>query len=344
MASAKEYKPALAETGEAIKLAPQLLAAYEMRVQLALAMGDATAAANESLEIQRQFPSSVAGFMQLGRVHETQKRFELALKQYEAASRVAPRSPEPVLAALALLVSQRKFAEAKARIEAIPESAFGPSLPAQLRGELAFAQSDYAKAESAFREVLRLRPRPKAYVNLAAVHVAQRNVQGALDTLAEGERAFAESTELTLGRGDLLVRARRYDDAVAAYESVLARAPDNEAAVNNLAYVLSDVKRDPSSLVRALTLASRFKNSSSPGNLDTLAMVHFRMGRYDQSVLYLERAVALSPKDPGLQLHLGMSLVKQGDKTRGGDLIRSALSGNAVLPNAVEARALLKLA
>ena len=118
-------------------------------------------------------------------------------------------------------------------------------------------------------------------------------------------------------------------------------APGNELVANNLAYVLAQSKRDPASLDRALNLANRFAGSTEPGYVDTLGLVQYRLGRYDQAATLLERARSLAPNDPTVELHYGMALYKKGDVQNGAELVRKALATKTPLADHDEAQTLI---
>ncbi|MEP6505419.1 MAG: tetratricopeptide repeat protein, partial [Betaproteobacteria bacterium] len=136
-------------------------------------------------------------------------------------------------------------------------------------------------------------------------------------------------------------RAGRTDEAIAVYEQILRRAPNDETVVNNLAYVLAQTRRDKPSLDRALQLASRFTASARPNYIDTLGLVQYRLGLYDQAARQLARAASLAPEDAGVHLHYGMALVRKGDIQQGGEIVRKALASKTPLADHDEAQALL---
>ena len=302
MAQAREYKAALPEIDAAIKQAPQDPRGQEMKIEVALSMGDLSAAEAAARAFELQFPSSPAGHLMHGKVLARQKNTTAALAQFDAAAKLAP----------------------------------------QLRGELALAQGDAALAERSFQALIDLPAAPpSAYKNLAAVMVARKNLDGAMAVLDRGEKAWPKDTSLAASRAEWLGRAGRTDDAIATYEAALRRAPDSEVVANNLAYVLAQSKRDRTSLDRALVLANRFALSNQPSYMDTLGLVRYRLGLYDQAAIVLERAIAMAPAEPVLQLHYGMALVKKGDVQRGSEILRKVLASKAALPDGDEARALL---
>jgi tetratricopeptide (TPR) repeat protein len=292
--------------------------------------------------VLKRFPTNPTGQLMAGRLYATQKRIDPALKAYDAAAQIAQASEEPLIAAVSLLTGERRFVEARTRVDAWrsaqPKSALGP----QMLGELALAQSDLPTAERAFREVLAADKPPMAvYKNLAFVLGARKDPSGAADVMAQGVKAYPDNLEVASTHAEWLLNAGRVDESVAAYEALIKRAPNSDSIANNLATVLTEAKGDPASLKRALDVAKRFEAGSVPGTLDTLAMVHYRMGSFEKSATLMQRAVELAPKDPMLKLHLGMALIKKGDPARGKNLIRQALDSKARLPNEGEAKLML---
>jgi predicted Zn-dependent protease len=342
MAGAKDYKAATLEADEAVKLRPQYLRAYEMKVELALAQNDLAAAESAALAMQTQFPKSPVGFVRLGRIYAGQKKFDLALKQFDAGVRVAPTAAEPVTAGIGLLITQRRFAEAKNRIDALIAASPMAPMAHELRGELALVQGDLALAQQSFTNVVSIKPAPvSAYKNLAGVMVARDNLAGALAVLDAGEKANPKDITLALARAEWLLSAGRTDEAIAVYEALFARAPKDDVAANNLAFALAQFRRDPASLNRAIAVASRFDKSSNPGFVDTLGMAHYRLGQFDQAAGLLQRAVSLAPNEPALELHYGMALYKSGDQQRGKEVLRKAIDSKAAMPDLPEARAMV---
>ena len=341
MASAGDVEAAQAEVDEAIKLAPRNSRAYELKGQIALKAGDAAKVEQAALALEEQLPKSPDAALLRARLLASQKHYDAALKQYDLAAALAPANPAPAISATSLLIGQRRFKEADARIAALVAAKPSSALAQELRGESALAQGALPAAEESFKAVLSLAPTPDAYRNLAAVLVARNNLAAALGVLDDGERAHPNDAMLPSAHAEWLGRAGRLDDAIGVYEAALKRLPDNEMLANNLAFILAETKSDKASLARAQQLSTRLATSNQPDHLDTVGMVRYRLGEYDQAALALEHAVALAPSDPQLQMHLGMALYKRGDTERGKELLKKALTAKSGLANTAEARALV---
>ena len=342
MADAKDYKAAGAEIDKALKAAPQDLRAWDMKAELALARKQPDEAEKVFASLKTQFPKNPAGWLRLGKLYGEQKKYDAALKEYDAAAKLAPDAAEPALYGIGILITQRRFDDANARIDEMAKRDPKNVLPYQLRGEVALARGDAPAAESAYRKMVEFAPTvPAGYLGLARIKTQRNAIDDAIAALQEGERAIPDNNSLTAARAELLSRAGRTDDSIAAYETLVKRAPDDEVFANNLAYQLIESKGDKASLERALALTTRFKSSTNPGYLDTLGWAHYKLGQYAEAAPVLERSVQLAPDAPLLQLHLGMALYKSGNTAKGQELVNKALGSNAKLPGADEARKLI---
>ena len=342
MAQTKEFPVAMSEIDAAIKADPKDVTAWQMKIDVALAMNDFAGAEAEAVKMETLFPADSRGHLTHGRVLAAQKKFGPALAQYDAAAKVAPDAPEPRIAAVALLTAQRKFDDATARIDAIQKANPNSAVAREMRGEVALAAGDLAKAQDQFQQLVAMPAAPaSAYKNLAAVLVARKSLPEAMGVLDQGEKAWPADVTLASARAEWLGRAGRTDEAIAVYEKLLQRAPNSDVAANNLAYVLVQSKRDKASLDRALQLANRFSASTQPLYIDTLGLVEYRLGRYDDAAAVLGRAATLAPDNAGVQLHYGMALYRKGDLQQGAQLVRKALAGKTPLADQDEAQALI---
>ncbi len=342
MADAKEYKAAAAEVDSALKAAPQNMRAYDMKAQLALAQKDNAGAEAVYASLKTLFPKEPTGYIKLGQLYAEQKKFDAALKEYDAAAKLSPEAHTPALSAIGVLVAQKKYDEANKRVDAIAAQDAKSPLPHRLRAEVAVARGNLPLAEASYLKLIEFAPTaPAGYQGLARVKAQRGGLNDALAVLEQGEKANPTEAWFPATRAEWLARAGRNNDAIALYESLLKRAPDDEASANNLAYLLAETQGDKASLERALSLVSGFKGSVNPGYLDTLGWTHYKLGQYDDAVSVLERAVQRSPQGALFQLHLGLALHKKGDTPRARTHLKNAIDSKAALPHLDEARRLL---
>lgn len=342
MADSKDFISAYAELDAAIRNHPQAIPLYELKAQIAVAQKDTATAIKTLEQLKAQRPKDALPYIGLARLHAGERRFDAALKELDAGTVAAGNDPSPYVGVVSLLTRLQRPAEAQARIDARRKAdPANEVLHQQLSAEVALARKDPSAAAAAWRAVIAAAPQAATgYLGLARLQRQRGEAGAALNTVLEGEKAAPADRALPMVRADWLTQDRRYDEAIALYDGLRARFPDDDTIVNNLAYLLAEMKGDRGSTERALALASRFAQSRNPGQLDSLGWIHYRLGQYDKAVPLLERAVALGAT-PLLQLHLGKALVKSGNAARGKPLIQRAIDSQPDLPRIDEARELL---
>ncbi len=140
-------------------------------------------------------------------------------------------------------------------------------------------------------------------------HIARDRPASAL---SDFERALASDPADSMLYVDVADAHRlldRPDESAAFYRAALAIDDLNARAANNLAYVLAEDARD---LDEALALAERATTLEplNPVMLDTLGLVRYQRGEYEQAARALERALDRSDVLPGpLRAEIGLRLV-----------------------------------
>ncbi|WP_404362272.1 tetratricopeptide repeat protein [Marinobacter sp.] len=140
------------------------------------------------------------------------------------------------------------------------------------------------------------------------VALAKETEPAALDelTLAWVEQA-PENTGARMVRAEYLMNNQKDAQAIDEYESLLARQPENVAALNNLAWLLRERDRE-----RAITLAARARELApeNPAVLDTYGWILYLNGQQKDAVKHIEKALALAPDNAEIAEHLEKA--KQG--------------------------------
>lgn len=129
------------------------------------------------------------------------------------------------------------------------------------------------------------------------------------------EEILKTSTIYTLV-GDTYYNANMHDKAYKAYENAVFFFPDNESALNNYAYYLSENGGD---LQKALQMSKRSIELSpnNPTFLDTYAWILFQLGEYEEAKINQKAAIDLTKDESGdsseLYSHMGDILYMCGD-------------------------------
>jgi len=132
-----------------------------------------------------------------------------------------------------------------------------------------------------------------------------------------------ERASATMVRAQILDRADDVPQAVALLEQILQTYPNHSAAMNNLAYLLTDRANRPQ---EALPYAERARelNPRSVEILDTLGWVYFRVGRFEEAEATLKQALGVEPDDVASTYHLGVLYADRGKTAEARATLRRA--------------------
>jgi len=151
---------------------------------------------------------------------------------------------------------------------------------------------------------------------LAALYEEQQDIPQALKALERGLRIFPGDGGLLYHQGVIHERGKNRDQAIAAMRQVIEIDPEHAEALNFLAYIYAE---EGIHLDEALDLAGRALELKPEGHIiDTLGWVYFKLRRYGEARVELERAALLMPDDSVVQEHLGdvYRALKLWDKAR----------------------------
>jgi tetratricopeptide (TPR) repeat protein len=155
------------------------------------------------------------------------------------------------------------------------------------------------------------------------------------------------SVESRLALGDAAVRAGKFGQAIAAFQSLLPelQRPDAPAdlpprlgaALNNLAYQMAEGGGD---LDRALELAQRARQllPDRPDVASTVGWIHLKKNQAARAIEIFRELVARYPADVAYRYRLGMALTQIGDTFAASAELRAALALNP--PDELAARIL----
>ncbi|WP_110689342.1 tetratricopeptide repeat protein [Salinicola endophyticus] len=158
----------------------------------------------------------------------------------------------------------------------------------------------------------------------------------ALDAAGDGERAdalLADSLKRDPDNSDLLyTRAMRdfaqgdVDAMIATLRGIIAREPDNAAALNALGYTLA-TSSDRYDEAFGLIQRAHQLEPQNPAILDSLGWVHFKRGDTDKALGYLRRAYAGQP-DQEVAAHLAEVLAAKGRDDEARALVARAIAAS----------------
>ena len=131
---------------------------------------------------------------------------------------------------------------------------------------------------------------------------------------------------------------KQYKLAMQEYEKILLQEPRNVIALNDMAWSYQQEKDS-----RALPFAERAYalDAGNPAVLDTLGWILLEHGDSARAVALLKKASALAPMAAEIRYHLGMGLVKTGDRRGARTQFQQLLAANKNFSKRDEIEAML---
>ncbi|MES1256519.1 MAG: tetratricopeptide repeat protein, partial [Acidobacteriota bacterium] len=150
---------------------------------------------------------------------------------------------------------------------------------------------------------------PVAYVALAQLYADAARGAQAVKLLQDAEARFPANTSIAFELGAVLDKQKMFAEAESAFQRVLAKDPENPAALNYLGYMLAERGERLDESVGYLKKALL----AEPGNgsfLDSLGWAYFKAGKLDLAEDNLRRAADQLKANSVVQDHYGDLLYK----------------------------------
>ena len=285
------------------------------------------------------------------------RQFDKALDQFEL---LVGREPEniDVLYALGLLYLQSsRLDEAETLFKRLSALEHLTDTANYYLGRIAEEKRQYDEAGAWYQAVYKGEHYFDAQVRLAMLLARKGELDAARDHLRSiRSNSGQQALVIIQAEGDLLIQAERYEEAIAVYTKelengynadllyaramaaekigrldilekdlrvILEQEPDHAEALNALGYTLADVTDRYEEAYELIRKALDLR----PNNfyiLDSMGWVLYRLGRLDEAIEYLEKALSIR-QDPEIAAHLGEVLWVRGEREQAKEVWETAL-------------------
>lgn len=232
-----------------------------------------------------KYPNAAVAFSLYGDILYQAGKHDLALMQYARSVEIDPNQNRVWEQLLQMELTGNKVKEAAAHANQAVVSFPDSPITQFFAGHAFLMNKEHEKARTSF--------------------------ESALDNA--DERNTALMAQIYSSLGDTYHALKLFKESDLAYSESLALEPDNAGVLNNYAYYLAIRKEN---LEKADSMSSR-SLVLEPGNEtfeDTYAWVLFQLGRYDEALVWIEKAVSNSEHESVTLLeHYGDILSKAGN-------------------------------
>ncbi len=276
--------------------------------------------------------------------------YELALfqgrqKDYDASMDALNKSLQtkddylPALLAKTKLLEQlQRFDDGLALTRQIQTAYPNRAVGYVLEGDIHLARNNHQDAIATFKKAYEKAPSGPLAIKLSKVQRMAGNNDAGLDTLRDSLASDSSNDRVRLELALVLHQMHRTTEAIAEYETILERFPNNWFVLNNLASLYLETGND-----QALNLAERAYSLApdEPEAADTLGWILIQSNQAQKGLRVLQKAQAKFPKSPGIRYHLALAYEATGDQQSAINVLSGLLKDNTDFPQKEAARTLL---
>ncbi len=315
----------LQQASEILKVRPDDSRARLLRAQALARTGNAASARSELTRI-KDFQHTPQAQVELGLLALSEMKYQEA---EEVFKKISETGDQQAIAGLAMTYSsQRQFDKALAVLNAGLRKSNNSALLLSQLGNTEAVAGNYDAAIAAVQKLIALQPNSvQDRLRLAEIFTLQGDNTRALAEVREAAKMAPADLTAGLEFARALGRADRIDEARTQYEAVLKAHPDDEMALNDMAFFICE---HGGNLDQALGFVQRAlqRVPEQPSFSDTVGCIYLKKGLKDSAVQVFGNLVRKYPKYPAFRYHLGMALLEKGDKTSARKELGSALAAH----------------
>jgi putative PEP-CTERM system TPR-repeat lipoprotein len=208
----------------------------------------------------------------------------------------------------------------------------------QLEGDILMAKGQAAPAQQAYETAFSLLPNVELAIKLDNALRRAGRKPDADRRLALWLAAHPDDLRAQAYRAQAWMAERQFGPAASQLEAIVARAPGNAAALNNLALAYQALG-DARALSNAE--AALAAGGEQPAVLDTLAWILAARDDVPRALALLQKAHLLAPRARDIRYHLAAVLYKSGAKEQARKELEALAAGDMRFAEADEVRSLL---
>jgi putative PEP-CTERM system TPR-repeat lipoprotein len=272
-----------------------------------------------------KFPQYAPIFAHNAAVLAADKNYAAAAPLAQRAVQIDPRSPDLKRAFVVLTYLAKGADAALAAGRAVTSNKTGAAA-ALMTADAMEGNGNRAGAITLLEKQQAQAPSSAIVVRLATLYQRDQRPDKAQGLLSAWVAAHADDANARFALAQVESAGGKLDDALAQYEWLVRKNPDNPVILNNLAY-LYDWKHDPRARATAEKALKLAPDSGSVA--DTLGWILEEQGDTAGAAKYLAQASASQPADATIQYHYAVALAKMGKTGQARAVLEKQLTAKA---------------
>ena len=276
-----------------------------------LAAGETSQAIETFNKLASAQPDSPLPQLRLAAASYAAKQVDAPIQALRKALAIKPDLLEAQRGIIALQIAAGKpeaaLKEAKAIQQARPKEAIGFAM----EGEVLESQKKPADAAKAYAEALKRQPGAELVVKQIQLLEAAGLSAEASAATAKWLKENPDDSTVRFFLATTSMQNKNYKDAAQRYKDILKKQPNHFETLNNLAWILGELK-DSAALSyaeKAYALAP-----TNAGVLDTYGWLLVNSDSGTRGIELLSQAATRAPQAVEIRVHLAKALIKSGDK------------------------------
>lgn len=245
--------------------------------------------------ILRDYPEDQSSRILLASSHDAAGNLSLAIKEYQDALARDPENLDLVVAAVAAMYKAEEFRQAESIIEFISRRGLRDPRLSRLEAQQLLKQGKFGSASEILKDMMTLSPEDQnLQLSLALIHLYQNELEEAERWIDRLHQSSPDSLPVIAARVELALRKKDPDRAVAICDEAIAKVSDPQ--LYTLRAVTSAKLGDPEQAEEDLRTMLEL-NQNSRDSLLLAADLFVYIGKPKQAGQILEQAVTQRPDD-----------------------------------------------
>ena len=302
----KEFAKAEELLVKALEQNPSNAMALQMLAQAKLLKQDWTGA-NQLVDTIKNLPEGVSFANYLsGKISQAQGHYEEAIAQFKQALEKSPTLADALNSIYACYQALKQPEAMLGYLDGLIAANADNDLATILKAQILYDNKRSDEAMTLINQAIVAKPKVIQYYELMTqFFVTRKETASALKVLQDGLKNNPDDPRLLMGLASQYEQGNDYQKALETYETLVAKQPGFDIAVNNLVSLLLDRFDTPENISRAAKLSERFKNSKQPYFADSYAWALYKSGKASEAFSISKTVVDTAPNVPVFQYHLG---------------------------------------
>ena len=273
--------------------------------------GDSNQALTTYGKIASLMPGSPQPYLRMADVNVLANNKEAAMQDLRKALELKPDLLAAQRGMILLHLDAQNFSEAQKIVRDVKQRWPKEPVGFIFEGDIAASRKAWPEAVAAYRIALKQAPSTELAFKVYAALQSAGNGAEAEKFSASWLSEHAQDGGFRLAMAESATARKDFSTAVKHYQALLQVQPNNPVVLNNIAWVLGQLKD-----VRALDYAEKALRvaPNQPAIMETVASLLAEKGDTARALELLQKATGLAPASTDLKLSMARVLVKAGKK------------------------------